>query len=318
MLFEDICLRHSSLGRLDKFYLIALLNLVVSLEIRDQSYEDQLIDIIDKNFKILLNQGDEEIELLIFTIWGAARLLPEIKDESLAKNVRADIVTEAIDSLANNGSKKSHLLNVYYKKWIQWVYQSRPDLRTSIRVNIGRTLAKLAHNFSKLAKVSFILDILHMIIKGMAPPLNMSSVQSLVYDVLIPLHVPNDMVEWRDQQPVLQTYHNSLVLCIIELVEKDRNSSVKSRSIQNLEFSYNFHVLSKIIHGILKVWPEKFGSNTPKEILLLHELEKLLELSSLEEFEFIFDSLFKRIERCLRQENFSTLVRHISKLLIFN
>jgi hypothetical protein len=37
-------------------------------------------------------------------------------------------------------------------------------------------------------------------------------------------------------------------------------------------------LLGRAIRGILDLWPESFNTNTPKQVLLLHELETLLLL----------------------------------------
>ena len=41
--------------------------------------------------------------------------------------------------------------------------------------------------------------------------------------VLLPLHAPGEMVEWRDQVPVLQSYHEALVQCVVRLAIRDRD-----------------------------------------------------------------------------------------------
>ena len=44
--------------------------------------------------------------------------------------------------------------------------------------------------------------------------------REILIEVLIPLHLPNDMILWRDQVPVLQNYHEDLVRCILCLIDK--------------------------------------------------------------------------------------------------
>ena len=37
-------------------------------------------------------------------------------------------------------------------------------------------------------------------------------------------------------------------------------------------------LLARAIRGILDLWPDSFNTNTPKQVLLLHELESLVLL----------------------------------------
>jgi len=107
--------------------------------------------------------------------------------------------------------------------------------------------------------VKHLLDVLFSVLEGMQQNREKCSArQTLLQRVLLPLHRPNEMVLWRDQVPVLQDYHEALVRC-----------TVKAAGISSalLEFT---------IVGLLSLWPESFNTNTPKQVLLLHELETIL------------------------------------------
>jgi hypothetical protein len=93
----------------------------------------------------------------------------------------------------------------------------------------------------------------------------------LLFNVLLPLHKPSGMVLWRDQLPLIGLYHESLVKCIGCIVSLDK--SLIGKVIQNL------------IHP--DIWPFEGNdegqkvlklANTPKVILLLHEIDTLLGL----------------------------------------
>lgn len=56
-------------------------------------------------------------------------------------------------------------------------------------------------------------QVLGQIIKGFRLPLT-DVHRSLLLSSLLPLHKSNEMYEWRDQIPLLQTYHEPLVFCI--------------------------------------------------------------------------------------------------------
>jgi hypothetical protein len=117
-----------------------------------------------------------------------------------------------------------------------------------------------------------------------------SPMLDVLHDLLLPLHKPNEMVLWRDQVPVLQTYHEPLVRCLVKLVEKDRQwraIHLSNSSMGQYGSTITKSVLVLAVEGILKCWPERYDTNTPKQVLLLHELEILLEKASPEEFSLV-------------------------------
>jgi hypothetical protein len=127
--------------------------------------------------------------------------------------------------------------------------------------------------------------------------------RDLLHSVLMPLHAPNEMVEWRDQVPVLQGYHESLVRCMVRLNEvciqqlqqqargsagADAISSTSSSSTtapSTAQFSAtstptltltpstpapasaaSSALLVETITAQLKSWPDSYQTNTPKQV----------------------------------------------------
>ena len=96
----------------------------------------------------------------------------------------------------------------------------------------------------------------------------------LLHHVLLPLHKPSGMILWRDQQPLLGLYHKTLTQCIGAIVTLDNDLIGK--------------VVKFIIHP--DVWPlegkrEGGGTslaNTPKLVLLLHEIDTYIGLLELD------------------------------------
>ncbi len=94
----------------------------------------------------------------------------------------------------------------------------------------------------------------------------------VLFDILLPLHKPSGMVLWRDQKPILGLYHKTLVQCIGSIVSLDTS------------------LIGKVIQYLLHpdVWPLEGGgsdenkgskmANTPKVVLLLHEIDTLIGL----------------------------------------
>jgi len=104
------------------------------------------------------------------------------------------------------------------------------------------------------AGIRMTLRILHRILKGSTNTLQKSHEHLLEYH-LIPLHRPSSMVLWRDQTSLLELYHIPLVQCIASLLQKKPEW------------------IPKVISALLEpeIWNK--GGNTPKLVLLLHEID---------------------------------------------
>jgi len=118
----------------------------------------------------------------------------------------------------------------------------------------------------------------------------------LLASIILPLHTPNEMVQWRDQIPVLQTYHESLVRCLLRLVDRDEQALKAlierigdDQLVRDLWCVKNSHksIIVQAVEGLLHQWPDRFDTNTPKQVLLLHELEMLLNKMSPEDFQLV-------------------------------
>ena len=97
------------------------------------------------------------------------------------------------------------------------------------------------------------------------------SYRHLLFNILLPLHKPSNMTLWRDQTPVLGVYHKPLVQCICTIVSKDKTLIGR--------------VINDLIHP--DVWPieerRKISvsttiANSPKVVLLLHEIDTYLSI----------------------------------------
>ena len=194
---------------------------------------------------------------------------------------------------------------------IHWIYSAKVSIRKRIRASLGKLLLRSADQIdfgssgaeappTKKAlgsvdardtrgHVLHLLELLHSIVAG----LDVSGEEAahfsfgrLLHDLLLPLHKPNAMVLWRDQMPVLQVYHEPLVRCVLALVDKDE--AVRGR---DPAAGAKFSILVQAVLGILTAWPDKFETNTPKQVLLLHELEILLNKATQAEFALVKQAL---------------------------
>ena len=82
------------------------------------------------------------------------------------------------------------------------------------------------------------------------------SYEHLLFHHLIPLHRPNSIVLWRDQTSLLELYHEPLVQCIAVLLKHKPEWT------------------GRVIEELLgpDIWKKSVG-NTPKLVLLLHEID---------------------------------------------
>lgn len=207
-------------------------------------------------------------------------------------------------------STRQKLIVVHIKRMLHWIYRSNVSLRKYLRTSIGKLVVRLADQIdfgsgidSQIAKrpisnsnsdardtrghVMHLLEVLHSVIAGLDAASDSNAAHfnfgRLLHDVLLPLHKPNAMVLWRDQMPVIQVYHESLVRCVLCLVDRD----VVARSTEPTAAATQFSILVQAVLGILASWPDKFDTNTPKQVLLLHELEMLLGKATQAEFALV-------------------------------
>eukprot|EP00934_Nitzschia_sp_Nitz4_P006997 Nitzschia sp. Nitz4//scaffold27_size158506//49548//53105//NITZ4_002594-RA/size158506-processed-gene-0.231-mRNA-1//1//CDS//3329545470//6987//frame0 len=152
-----------------------------------------------------------------------------------------------------------------------WYQGGTTDMRRQTRMHLGALWTQFLARSGKAASgglklentsssaIPITLALLHRIVQGTTVPLQRSH-EHLLMTHLIPLHEPSAMVLWRDQTSLLQLYHEPLVQCIAILLQKQPEW------------------IPKVISALLEpdIW-DKSG-NTPKLILLLHEIDTYLGL----------------------------------------
>jgi len=188
---------------------------------------------------------------------------------------------------------------------------------------------------SQCMRIAALLEVIGAIVDGWAfGPISVDgvgvaemhrSMRSLLRYVVLPLHAPNEMEEWRDQTPLIQAYHEPLVVCISKLVTAERRLAADLKGVGTATSDSQSHkrdfsqvqrpgepvsgtrgpdtILVSAIKGLLKQWPTGFTANTPKEVLFLHELDTLICLSSPDEFEALLTPLLTRISYGLSHDN---------------
>jgi serine/threonine protein kinase len=143
-------------------------------------------------------------------------------------------------------------------------YAWAPLQRRLLRRKLGSVLSaaaamgETARSITDMVTVT--LDIIATIIPGMASPLSTEDV-ALLEELILPLHgMPGKI---SHLQPALALFHEPLVRCVVLFIRKDPP------------------LVHRILQSILtEHWPTAWAGNTPKEVLLMHEVEMIIETAA--------------------------------------
>ncbi|CAN0371833.1 unnamed protein product, partial [Phaeothamnion confervicola] len=134
----------------------------------------------------------------------------------------------------------------FLRDTLHWTYARFPDVRPALRRRLGAVLTRFARVPNKRTHVAEALQVLGQIARGFrAPPLRPAHL-GLLRGVLLPLHRPNEMYEWRDQISLLETYHEPLVYAVVQFLDHDPS------------------LTPEVVESVVAAWPEGFQSNTSK------------------------------------------------------
>ncbi|CAM9294617.1 unnamed protein product, partial [Sphacelaria rigidula] len=109
--------------------------------------------------------------------------------------------------------------------------------------------------------------------------------RSLLVDILLPLHEPNQMLVWGTQEPLIGSYHEALVACLVPFLEREAD------------------LVQTVLEAIVAAWPQGFDSNTPKEVMLLHEVGTLFKFVRPDRCGAGLHVVMPKILECLRVDN---------------
>ncbi|KAK4765155.1 hypothetical protein SAY86_026245 [Trapa natans] len=149
--------------------------------------------------------------------------------------------------------------------------------RPFIRKAVSNIIYRFVFETQRHNGISELLEIFGSVISGFALPLKEEHKMFLLR-ALIPLHKPKP----------LGVYHQQLTYCVIQFIDKDQK------------------LASVVIKGLLKYWPI---TNSQKELMFLSELEEVLEMTSIGEFQKVMGPLFRRIAYCLNSTHYQVSER---------
>lgn len=160
----------------------------------------------------------------------------------------------------------------FLKTTLHRIYGKFLSLRAFIRRAINNIFFCFAYESLHHNGAAELLEILGSIINGFTLPLKLEH-QRFLMKVLLPLHKCKS----------LSIYHPQLTYCIVQFLEKDPSLG------------------HSVVEGLLKFWPKV---NSPKEVLLLNELEEVMEVMETDEFTKVADKLFTRLAQCISSTHF--------------
>lgn len=149
-------------------------------------------------------------------------------------------------------------------------------------LQLGRTNEAVQQHVMELRLA---LEVTGQIVKGFSKPLSVANL-SLLRDLLLPLHGLQGKI--TEQKPTLSLIHKDLIFCLLSFLDKQPE------------------LMTETLQCILKSWPDSWAGNTPKEILLLNELESCLEHPAFHSKLFqtvIGEKVLQKLVKCLSSDH---------------
>lgn len=149
--------------------------------------------------------------------------------------------------------------------------------RPFIRKTVSNIFYRFVFETDKHNGIGELLEVFGSVISGFALPLKEEH-KMFLWRALIPLHKPKSVGNYLQQ----------LTYCVTQFIEKEPK------------------LASTVITGLLKYWPV---TNSQKEVMFLSELEEVLEMTDVVEFQKCMVPLFRRIGYCLNSSHFQVAER---------
>eukprot|EP00050_Salpingoeca_kvevrii_P003373 m.223266 g.223266 ORF g.223266 m.223266 type:complete len:560 (+) comp10822_c3_seq1:1940-3619(+) len=165
----------------------------------------------------------------------------------------------------------------FLKTTLHRVYGKFLSLRAFIRRTINDIFFQFIYETGHHNGIAELLEILGSVINGFALPLKDEHKRFLI-KVLLPLHKVKGM----------SVYHPQLSYCVVQFLEKEPA------------------LTQQVFSVLFNLWPK---INSPKEVLLLNEIEEILDVIEPDEFVKIQVPLFKRLTRCISSPHFQVAER---------
>ncbi|VFQ63103.1 unnamed protein product [Cuscuta campestris] len=199
--------------------------------------------------------------------------LPSLDPKAAKKYVHQSFIVKLLNLFDSEDPRERECLKLVLHRLYEKFMMHRPFIRNAMsNIFYFFVFERQWHN-----GISELLEVLGSVISGFALPLK-DEHKMLFSRALIPLHKPK----------TLGVYHQQLVYCVVQFVEKEPN------------------LASVLVARLLRYWPVK---NSQKELMFISEIEELLEMMSVSEFQKIMVPLFRRFGCCLNSSHFQVAER---------
>ncbi|XP_047324800.1 serine/threonine protein phosphatase 2A 57 kDa regulatory subunit B' kappa isoform-like [Impatiens glandulifera] len=199
---------------------------------------------------------------------------PSLEAKVAKRYINHSFISKLLDLFDSEDPRERECLKTILHRIYGKFMIHRPFLRKSMSNVFYRFVFETGSRHYGIAEL---LEILGSVISGFALPLKEEH-KIFFTRALIPLHKPK----------CLGVYFQQLSYCITQFIEKEPKMA------------------SIVIRGLLKHWPI---TSTQKEVLLLGEIEEILEVISMAEFEKVMAPLFWRIGCCINSCHFQVAER---------
>ncbi|KAI8332452.1 protein phosphatase 2A regulatory B subunit [Chlamydoabsidia padenii] len=200
---------------------------------------------------------------------------PEFNINYAKKHIDHKFILQLLDLFDSEDPRERDFL----KTTLHRIYGKFLNLRAFIRRSINNIFYQFIYETERHNGISELLEILGSIINGFALPLKEEH-KIFLTRVLIPLHKVKS----------LSLYHPQLAYCVVQFLEKDQT------------------LTEEVVMGLFRYWPKV---NSPKEVMFLNEIEEILDIIDVGEFQRIMVPLFTKLGQCVSSPHFQVAERSL-------
>lgn len=193
---------------------------------------------------------------------------PSLETKVAKKYINHSFILRIIDLFDSEDPRERDCL----KAILHRVYGKFMVHRPFIRKCMSSVFYRFVFETEKHNGIAELLEIFGSVITGFALPLKEEH-KIFLSRALIPLHKPKS----------LAIYFQQLSYCVSQFIEKEPK------------------LASCVIKGLLKYWPI---TNSQKEVMFLGQLEEILEVITMTEFQKVMVPLFWRLGHCINSYHF--------------
>ncbi|OMJ27854.1 Serine/threonine-protein phosphatase 2A 56 kDa regulatory subunit delta isoform [Smittium culicis] len=262
---------------------------------KNEALYSQIINMVSSNiFRNISSQSGingepfdpEEDEPLLEPAWPHLELVyifflrfleSDSFDEFLARKfISQKFILQLLDLFDSEDPREREIL----KTILHRIYGKILLLRSFIRKSINDIFLQFVYENEHFNGITQLLEIMGSIINGFTVPLK-DEHKVFLCNVLLPLH---------KARPI-SSYHPQLAYCTVQFIEKESALS------------------EPIILALLRYWPK---INSQKEVMFLNEIEEILDVIGIAEFQKVHIQLFQRIAQSVFSPHFQVSERALS------